>query len=100
MKKFLLETKRTWNWKVFLVLIGLIIPAAFAIVPFSSLDSKHSLRTCIRCSALAGSHNPWLANQHPDRHSDTGFEWDWRSHIRLAILDIWTGNRHAGALPY
>jgi hypothetical protein len=35
MKKFLLETKRTWNWKVFLVLIGLIIPAAFAIVPFS-----------------------------------------------------------------
>jgi len=35
MKKFVLETKRPWNWKVFLVLAGLIIPAAFAIVPFS-----------------------------------------------------------------
>jgi len=35
MKKFILETKRPWNWKVFLVLVGLIIPAAFAILPFS-----------------------------------------------------------------
>ena len=25
-----LSTKRPWNWKVFLVLVGLIIPAAFA----------------------------------------------------------------------
>ena len=29
-----LATKRRWNWKVFLVLVGLIIPAVFAIVPF------------------------------------------------------------------
>ena len=35
MKTFVLETKRAWNWKVFLVLVGLIIPAAIAIVPFS-----------------------------------------------------------------
>lgn len=35
MRKLVLETKRPWNWKVFLVLVGLIIPAAFAIVPFS-----------------------------------------------------------------
>ena len=35
MKKLVLETKRPWNWKVFLVLVGLVIPAAFAIVPFS-----------------------------------------------------------------
>lgn len=35
MRKRLLETKRPWNWKVFSVLVGLIIPAALAIVPFS-----------------------------------------------------------------
>jgi len=35
MKHIILETKRPWNWKVFLVLVGLIIPAALAIVPFS-----------------------------------------------------------------
>lgn len=35
MKKILLATKRRWNWKVFLVLVGLIVPAAFAILPYS-----------------------------------------------------------------
>jgi hypothetical protein len=35
MKKIILATKRRWNWKVFLVLAGLIIPAAFAILPYS-----------------------------------------------------------------
>ena len=35
MKKIVLDTKRPWSWKVFLVLAGLIIPAAFAIVPFT-----------------------------------------------------------------
>jgi ABC-2 type transport system ATP-binding protein len=35
MQKMVLKTKRPWNWKVFLVLVGLIIPAALAIVPFS-----------------------------------------------------------------
>jgi len=35
MKKIILETKRPWNWKVFLVLAGLIIPATFAVLPFS-----------------------------------------------------------------
>jgi hypothetical protein len=35
MKKIILATKRRWNWKVFLVLVGLIIPAAFAILPYS-----------------------------------------------------------------
>ena len=34
MKSIRLETRRRWNWKVFLVLMGLIIPAAFAILPF------------------------------------------------------------------
>lgn len=29
-----LATKRRWNWKVFAVLVGLIVPAVFAIVPF------------------------------------------------------------------
>jgi ABC-2 type transport system ATP-binding protein len=35
MRQLMLDTKRPWNWKVFLVLVGLIIPAALAIVPFS-----------------------------------------------------------------
>jgi hypothetical protein len=35
MKKIILATKRRWNWKVFLVLVGLIVPAAFAILPYS-----------------------------------------------------------------
>jgi Type II CAAX prenyl endopeptidase Rce1-like len=35
MKKVILATKRHWNWKVFFVLLGLIIPASFAIVPYS-----------------------------------------------------------------
>ena len=35
MEKIVLKTKRPWNWKVFLVLVGLIIPAVFAIVPFT-----------------------------------------------------------------
>ncbi len=34
MQNILLATKRKWNWRVFLVLLGLIIPAVFAIVPF------------------------------------------------------------------
>src|SRR5512135_409968 len=34
MQNILLVTKRKWNWKVFLVLLGLIIPAGFAILPF------------------------------------------------------------------
>ena len=35
MKKIILETKRHWNWKVFFVLVGLIIPALFAILPYT-----------------------------------------------------------------
>ena len=35
MKKIVLATKRHWNWKVFFVLVGLIIAASFAIVPYS-----------------------------------------------------------------
>ena len=35
MEKIILKTKRPWNWKVFFVLVGLIIPAVFAIVPFT-----------------------------------------------------------------
>ena len=35
MKKIVLATKRHWNWKVFFVLVGLIIPATFAILPYS-----------------------------------------------------------------
>jgi hypothetical protein len=35
MRKILLATKRPWNWKVFLILVGLIILAAFAILPYS-----------------------------------------------------------------
>ena len=35
MKRLILAAKRRWNWKVFLVLVGLIIPAAFAILPYS-----------------------------------------------------------------
>jgi hypothetical protein len=34
MNKIMLETKRRWNWKEFLVLVGLIIPATFAILPY------------------------------------------------------------------
>ena len=33
-QSILLVTKRKWNWRVFLVLLGLIIPAVFAILPF------------------------------------------------------------------
>src|SRR5512133_3103920 len=35
MKKIILATKRHWNWKVIFVLVGLNIPASFAIVPYS-----------------------------------------------------------------
>ena len=35
MKKIVLATKRHWNWKVFFVLVGLIIPAVFAILPYT-----------------------------------------------------------------
>lgn len=35
MNKIVLATKRRWNWKVFLVLIGLLVPAGFAILPFA-----------------------------------------------------------------
>ena len=35
MSRIALETRRPWNWKTFLVLVALIVPAAFAIVPFS-----------------------------------------------------------------
>lgn len=35
MKKIVLATKRHWNWKVFFVLVGLIIPASFAILPYA-----------------------------------------------------------------
>jgi membrane protease YdiL (CAAX protease family) len=34
MKKIVLAAKRHWNWRVFLVLVGLIIPATFAILPY------------------------------------------------------------------
>lgn len=34
MKKIFLETKRHWNWMVFFVLVGLLIPATFAILPY------------------------------------------------------------------
>src|SRR5512143_224674 len=34
MQSILLLTKRKWSWRVFLVLLGLIIPAVFAILPF------------------------------------------------------------------
>ena len=35
MNKIVLATKRRWNWKVFFVLVGLIIPAMFAILPYT-----------------------------------------------------------------
>jgi len=35
MSRIVLDTKRPWSWKTFLVLVGLVMPAAFAIVPFS-----------------------------------------------------------------
>ncbi len=34
MKSMVLATKRCWNWKVFLLLAVLIVPAQFAILPF------------------------------------------------------------------
>ena len=35
MKKIVVATRRHWNWKVFFVLVGLIIPASFAILPYA-----------------------------------------------------------------
>ncbi len=35
MKRIVLSTKRPWNWKVFLVLVGMVLPASFAILPYS-----------------------------------------------------------------
>src|SRR5574340_988940 len=35
MNRILLTTRRRWNWKVFAALVGLAIPAAFAILPYS-----------------------------------------------------------------
>ena len=35
MKQIVLATKRHWNWNVFFVLLALIIPASFAILPYA-----------------------------------------------------------------
>ena len=35
MNKLVLATKRRWNWKVFFVLVGLLVPASFAIWPYT-----------------------------------------------------------------
>jgi hypothetical protein len=35
MNKIVLATKRRWNWRVFFLLVGLLIPAMFAILPYS-----------------------------------------------------------------
>ena len=43
MKKITLATKRRWNWKVFFVLVGLILPALFAILPYSLHQQNLSL---------------------------------------------------------
>lgn len=43
MNKLVLPTKRRWNWKVFFVLVGLIIPASFAIWPYTSHQQNLSL---------------------------------------------------------
>jgi hypothetical protein len=43
MKKILLATKRRWNWRVFFVLVGLIIPATFAIWPYISYQQNISV---------------------------------------------------------
>jgi hypothetical protein len=43
MNKIVLTTRRRWNWKVFLVLVGLIIPATFAIWPYTSYQQNLSL---------------------------------------------------------
>ena len=57
MEKIILKTKRPWNWKVFLVLVGLIIPAVFAIVPFTfyQLNAYSETGTnAIKWQALVG----------------------------------------------
>jgi len=43
MKKIVLATKRHWNWKVLFVLVGLIIPAMFAILPYTINVQNYSL---------------------------------------------------------
>ena len=43
MNKIVLPTKHRWNWKVFFVLIGLIIPASFAILPYALNQQNLSL---------------------------------------------------------
>jgi hypothetical protein len=43
MNKIVLATKRRWSWKVFFVLVGLIIPATFAIWPYTSYQQSISL---------------------------------------------------------
>ena len=35
MKRIFLSTKRLYNWKLFWVLLGLNVPAAFALIPFA-----------------------------------------------------------------
>ena len=43
MNKIVLATERRWNWKVFFVLVGLIIPASFAILPYALNQQNLSL---------------------------------------------------------
>lgn len=43
MNKVILTTKRRWSWKVFLVLVGLLIPAMFAIWPYISHQQNISV---------------------------------------------------------
>jgi hypothetical protein len=57
MGKIILKTKRPWNWKVFLVLVGLIIPAVFAVVPFTfyQLNTYGGIGTnAVKWQALVG----------------------------------------------
>ena len=55
MKKLVLATKRRWNWRVFLVLVGLIIPAVFAILPFEISRQRTYLGTDVIASLAWGT---------------------------------------------
>jgi hypothetical protein len=72
MNKIVLTTKRRWNWKVFFVLVGLIIPATFAIWPYTSHQQNISLGwdllvidrlINILLNSMLGGIGLWLANR-------------------------------------
>ena len=85
MKKIVLATKRHWNWKVFFVLVGLIIAASFAIVPYSLHLQNVSYGMGCPCARPANQQYP--ARQPPGWNRPGAGKSDWTWHAVFRRVD-------------